>query len=45
LLFAVPLVPRFSSPRPLFQSKLKIAIGMMIGVLVLFGFFVAQQPR
>jgi rhomboid protease GluP len=45
LLFAVPLVPRFGSPRPLFQSKLKIAIGMMIGVLVLFGFFVAQQPR
>jgi rhomboid protease GluP len=45
LLFAAPMVPRIGSERSLFVQKLRISVGMMVGVLVLFGFFVAQQPR
>jgi rhomboid protease GluP len=44
LLFAVPMVPRFCSPRPLFLKKLRRAVGMIAGLLVLFGFFLAQLP-
>lgn len=44
LLFAMPLVPRFGSPRKLFTTRLRLAIGMIVGVLVLFGFFLAQLP-
>jgi rhomboid protease GluP len=44
LLFAAPMVPRFGSPRPLFVSRLRIAVGMIVGLLVLFGFFLAQLP-
>jgi rhomboid protease GluP len=44
LLFAAPLVPRFGSPRPLFLSRLRIAIVMVTGILVLFGFYLAQLP-
>lgn len=42
LLFAVPMVPRIGSPRPDFQRRLQIAIVMTVGVLVLFGFYLAQ---
>jgi rhomboid protease GluP len=45
LLFAVPMVPRIGSPRTLFARRLRFAVGMVVGILVLFGFFVAQQPR
>jgi rhomboid protease GluP len=45
LLFAVPLVPRIGSPRTLFEMRLRIAIGMLVGLLVLFGFYLAQLPR
>jgi rhomboid protease GluP len=45
LLFAAPLVPRFGSPRPLFLSRLRIAIGLVVGILVLFGFYLAQLPK
>lgn len=44
LLFAAPLVPRFGSPRPLFLSRLRVALVMVAGMLVLFGFFLAQLP-
>ncbi len=44
LLFAMPLVPRLGSPRKLFETRLRIAVGMVAGVLVLFGFFLAQLP-
>jgi rhomboid protease GluP len=44
LLFAAPLVPRFGSPRQLFQRRLRFAVGMVVGILVLFGFFLAQLP-
>lgn len=42
LLFAAPMVPRLGSPRPLFQSRLRIAVGMVAGLLVLFGFYLAK---
>jgi rhomboid protease GluP len=45
LLFAAPLVPRLGSPRRLFNFRLRVAIGMVVGILVLFGFYLAQLPR
>ena len=45
LLFAVPMVPRFCSPRPLFIRKLRLAIAMIVGLLVLFGFYLAVLAR
>lgn len=44
LLFAAPMVPLFGSPRPLFRSRLRIAVTMVVGLLVLFGFYLAQLP-
>lgn len=44
LLFAVPMVPRIGSPRPVFLTRLRVAILMIVGLLVLFGFFLAQLP-
>src|ERR1017187_5327728 len=43
-LFAAPLVPRIGSPKELFVVRLRIAIVMVVGVLVLFGFYLAQLP-
>ena len=45
LLFAAPMVPRIGSPRDQFQFRLRAATGMVVGVLVLFGFFLAQWGR
>lgn len=45
LLFAMPMIPRIGSPRPSFHARLRIAIGMVTAVLVLFGFYLAQLPR
>ncbi len=45
LLFAAPMVPRIGSPRALFESRLRIAIDHGGGLLVLFGFYLAQLPR
>jgi rhomboid protease GluP len=42
LIFAAPLVPRFGSPRSLFLSRLRIAIAMTAGLLVLFGFYIVN---
>jgi len=42
LLFATPMVPRIGNPRPLFQKRLQIATLMIVGLLVLFGFFVTR---
>ncbi len=44
LLFAWPMVPRLGSPRSSFNLRLRIAVGMIVGLLVLFGFFLAQLP-
>lgn len=45
LLFAAPMVPRLGTPKPRFQERLQLAIGITVGVLVLFGFYLAQLPR
>jgi rhomboid protease GluP len=45
LLFAVPMVPRIGWPRRTFETRLRIAVGMLAGVLVLFGFFLEQLVR
>ncbi len=44
LLFAAPMVPRLGSPRRLFESRLRIAVFMVVGLLVLFGFYLANIP-
>jgi rhomboid protease GluP len=44
LLFAAPMVPRLGSPRTVFHTRLRVAVGMVMGLLVLFGFFLAQLP-
>lgn len=45
LLFAAPMVPRLGAPKSLFQGRLRLAIGITLGVLVLFGFFLAQLAK
>ena len=45
LLFAVPMVPRIGWPRRTFDFRLRVAIGMLTGILVLFGFFLTQLGR
>jgi rhomboid protease GluP len=45
LLFAAPMVPRLGSPKSLFQSRLRVAVGLVVGLLVLFAFFLAQLPK
>jgi rhomboid protease GluP len=42
LLFATPMVPRVGSPRAVFQTRLRVAVGMVVGLLVLFGFYLAH---
>ncbi len=42
LLFAAPMVPRLGSPRTVFQTRLRLAVGMVVGLLVLFGFYIAH---
>ncbi len=45
LLFAAPMWPRIGTPRKSFEMRLRVAIGLVVGVLVLFGFYLAQLPR
>jgi rhomboid protease GluP len=45
LLFAAPMVPRIGSVRSTFNLRLRIAVSLTVGVLVLFGFYLAQLPR
>ena len=42
LLFAAPMVPRLGAPRQMFEARLRVAVAMTVGLLVLFGFFLAQ---
>jgi rhomboid protease GluP len=44
LLFAVPMVPRIGSPRDEFDERLRLAIGIIAGILVLFGFYLSKLP-
>ena len=41
LLFALPMVPRLGNPRALFNERLRIAVGMVVMILVLFGYFLS----
>jgi rhomboid protease GluP len=41
-LFAAPMVPRIGSPRKLFQDRRNIAVALVVGVLVLFGFYLSK---
>jgi len=45
LLFAVPMVPRIGWPVNTFKTRLRIAVAMMTGILVLFGFFLTSFAR
>jgi rhomboid protease GluP len=45
LLFAAPMVPRIGSPRDLFLFRRRAATVMVVGMLVLFSFYLAQLPR
>lgn len=42
LLFATPMVPRIGNPRPVFQTRLQVAVWMIVGILVLFGFYISR---
>jgi rhomboid protease GluP len=44
LLLAAPLVPRIGSPRSVFHTRLRVALALLVGLLVLFGFYVAHVP-
>lgn len=44
LLIAAPMVPRIGSPRSDFELKLRLAVGLVVLLLVLFGFYVAHIP-
>jgi rhomboid protease GluP len=44
LLFAVPLVPRLGSTKSLFEMRMRIALALVAGLLVLFSFYLAQLP-
>jgi rhomboid protease GluP len=44
LLFAAPMVPRLGSPRRVFTMRLQFAVAMVVGILVLFGFYLAHVP-
>jgi rhomboid protease GluP len=45
LLFAAPMVPRIGSTRKVFVERLRISAGLVVGLLVLFGFYLAHVPR
>jgi rhomboid protease GluP len=42
LMFAAPMVPRIGSPRKSFETRLRAAVGLVVGVLVLFGFYLTK---
>ena len=42
LLFALPMVPRLGSPRSDFRARLGAATGIVVAILVLFGFYLAK---
>jgi rhomboid protease GluP len=44
LLFAAPMVPRIGAPRDLFLFRRRAAIVMVVGILVLFGFYLSKLP-
>jgi rhomboid protease GluP len=45
LLFAAPMLPRLGSSRTLFLFRRRAAVVIVVGILVLFSFYLAQLPR
>jgi rhomboid protease GluP len=45
LLFAAPLVPRIGAPRNLFLFRRRMATAMVVGILVLFSYFLVKLSR
>jgi rhomboid protease GluP len=39
IIFALPLVPKLGSPKPVFLFRRRMAVGLLSGVLVFFGFY------
>jgi rhomboid protease GluP len=44
LLFAAPMVPRIGASRDLFLFRRRVATAMVVGILVLFGFYLSKLP-
>ena len=42
ILFALPLVPMLGSPKPLFFFRRRLAVGLLSGALVFFGFYLSS---
>jgi rhomboid protease GluP len=42
LLFAAPMVPRIGNAKSVFQTRLQIGVGMIVGILMLFGFYISR---
>lgn len=42
LIFAAPLVPRIGAPRRKFEIRRRFAVGLVVVLLTLFGFYLAQ---
>jgi len=42
LLFAAPMVPRIGNAKAVFLTRLQVAVGMIVGILVLFGFYISR---
>jgi rhomboid protease GluP len=42
IVFALPLVPMIGSPRPLFLLRRRLAVGLVSGLLVFFGFYLTN---
>ncbi len=42
LLFAMPMVPKLGSPRPVFRARLSVATAMVTAALVLFAFYLTR---
>jgi rhomboid protease GluP len=45
LLFAAPMVPRLGSPRQNFNMRLRVAVGLVVGVLVLFAYYISNFAK
>jgi hypothetical protein len=39
------MIPRLGATKAVFESRLRVAVGMVVGLLVLFSFFLAQLPK
>lgn len=45
LLFAMPMVPRLGSSRTDFQARLRLSMGIVVGILILFTFYIHTVVR